>query len=343
MTTAEMTRGKWVEDFGLRSRASGSILDYTRLTEPTYEKLPLMCSPGYGYSPAGHKTWKMACKRRNCLDCGWYWACKWRNALKEKARYDSDFNVKPVNKALTLTFAEYVPYDVVQKILRQFWKLLRRAYPNTEYWGVVEFNQAHTIPHLHFLVQQNLYLELDYIDYCWRVAQSRYDLKKLAWNIRIEKIRKNTQAYFTKYITKLTGGKDEIPRREFWSGRFVRYSAHFFPISARTMIAGRVFNDKLKAGDNLDRVYWYVRRPLKYLKDFQKDCRDLQTTLSNAVNATWEPERDKSLAAVLPPDDLLTGIDTIPVFHVKQFDAELYGKIASYNFVTKTERCGPAF
>lgn len=322
---------------------TGAILDYTRLTEPTHEKLPLICSPGYGYAPGGHKTWKMACKRRNCLECGWYWASKWRSALKEKARNDFDFGKKTADKALTLTFAENVPFGTMQAILRQFWKLLRRGYPHTEYWGVVEFNQTHTIPHLHFILQQSSYLELDYLDYCWKVAQMRYKLEHLAWNLRIEKIRKNTQAYFTKYITKLTGGKDEIPRRELWGGRFVRYSTGFFPISARTMVAGRVFNEKLKAGAALDKVYWYVRAPLKYLKDFQLDCRNEEKKVAAALSGKWYPLADTLRAVKVPDDDLLTGVATIPVYYGKSFDGEFYRKLSGYNYAMKTGRLGPTF
>lgn len=337
------SRVDWVKSFGERGRDSGSILDYTRLTEPSYESIPLICSPGYGYSPAGHKTWKMSCKRRNCLDCGWYWACKWRNALKEKARNDYDFKKATANKALTLTFAQAIEYTTIQKILRQFWKLLRRGYPHTEYWGVVEFNQAHTIPHLHFILQQGSYLELDYLDYCWQVAQKRYRIEKLAWNIRIEKIRKNTQAYFTKYITKLTGGKDEIPRRELWGGRFTRYSANFFPAPIGLMLAGRVFQDKLKAGAALDKVYWYVRSPLKYLKDFQAECRNEEKLVSQAVNSVWQPDLDRARGTPVPPDDLLTGVETIPVYYECLFDEAFFNRLAGYNYGSKTGRFGPAF
>lgn len=322
---------------------TGAILDYIRLTQPTNEKLPLICSPGYGYDPGQHKTWKMACKRRNCEECGWYWACKWRNALKEKARNDFDFGKQTANKALTLTFAEFVPFVTMQRILAQFWKLLRRAYPNTEYWGVVEFNQLHTIPHLHFIVSQATYFELDYLDYCWKVAQKRYKLEHLAWNLRIERIRKNTQAYFTKYITKLTGGKDEVPRREIWSGRYVRYSAKFFPAPIPLMLQGRVFNDMLEAGKSLDKVYWYVREPLKYLKDFQKDCRDLNKCIFDTVNGKWDYLRDKSNGVKVPEDDLFTGIETIPVYYEPAFDAGFYSKLEHFNYSAKTLRFGPGF
>lgn len=338
-----ITRDEWVKSREKRDSAAPAILDYIRLTEPAYEKLPLPCSPGYGYEPVGHQTWKMSCKRRNCEECGWYWACKWRNALKEKARNDYDFGKQTANKALTLTFAENVDFPTMQNILRQFWKFLRRAYPDTEYWGVVEFNQTHTIPHLHFIINQTSYIELDFLDYCWRVAQKRYKLEHLAWNLRIERIRKNTQAYFTKYITKLTGGKDEVPRRTIWAGRYVRYSAKFFPLGVPAMLAGRVFNEKLKAGTGLDKVYWYVRKPLKYLKDFQKECRDLNQCIIDTVNKPWDPLNDRLTGSPLPEDDLLTGIETIPVYYVPEFNSEFYAKLEHFNYSDKTGRMGPAF
>jgi len=175
-------------------RDSGSILDYVRIIEPSSEKIHNLCSPGWIYSPSKGTIHRMNCKRRTCEDCGWFWAWRWRQALKQKAINDKDLRLPKADKALTLTFAENVPYVTMQGILRQFWKFVRRGYPGIEYWGAVEFNQAHTIPHLHFILAGAPYLELDYLDYCWKVAQKRYKLEHLAWNLRIEKIRKNIQA-----------------------------------------------------------------------------------------------------------------------------------------------------
>lgn len=285
----------------------------------------------------------MNCKRRTCEDCGWFWAWRWRQALKEKAVNDNALGLRRADKALTLTFAENIPYVTMQGILRQFWKLLRRAYPNIEYWGVVEFNQAHTIPHLHFILAGAPYLEIDYLDYCWKVAQIRYKVEHLAWNLRIEKIRKNIQAYFTKYVTKLLGGKDEIPRRENWGGRFVRYSRGFFPIPVNAMLAGKKFQEKLKANDDLDRVFWHVRKPRQALFGFKIEAQRQNREIDAIVKRTWEPAADRSRAAPLPEDNLLTGIETISVTFDAVFNEEFYKSLQGYNYGSKTGRFGPAY
>lgn len=326
-----------------RGRASGSILDYIRIIEPCAPKLQKVCSPGWHYAPAKGVLHRMNCKRRTCEDCGWFWAWRWRQALKQKAENDHRFNNPKADKALTLTFAENVPYVTMQGILRQFWKLMRRAYPNIEYWGAVEFNQSHTIPHLHFILAGAPYLELDYLDYCWKVAQKRYKLEHLAWNLRIEKIRKNIQAYFTKYVTKLLGGKDEIPRRENWGGRFVRYSRGFFPVPVNAMLAGEKFQEKLKANDTLDRLYFHVRKPAQELFEFKMACRREEKELFAVVNKKWDPGADRSRAAPVPAPDLLTGVETISVTFSPVFDADLYRRLESYNSACKTGRYGPAF
>lgn len=336
------SREQWAKDFEARGRDSGSILDSVRITEPA-KRLPLLCSPGWVYSPEKGVLHRMNCKRRTCPDCGWWWSFRWRKALKEKAVNDFDLGKRKADKALTLTFAENVPFITMQGILRQFWKLLRRAYPGIEYWGVVEFNQAHTIPHLHFILASAPYLELDYLDYCWKVAQKRYKLEHLAWNLRIEKIRKNTEAYFTKYITKLLSGKDEIPRRENWQGRFVRYSAKFFPIPVSAMLAGKKFADKLAANDALDRHFARVREPLQGIGIFKIEAAIENAAIDRAVKMAWNPEKDRARASALPPPDLLTNVETIPVFYGREFDRDLYYSLEAYNSSTRTGRYGPAF
>ena len=333
----------WFAERQKARRASGSILDYVRIIEPNAEKIRNLCSPGWIYSPSKGTMHRMNCKRRTCEDCGWFWAWRWRQALKEKAINDNQLKKPKADKALTLTFAENIPYRTMHQILRQFFKLLRRAYPKTEYWGAVEFNQTHTLPHLHFILSGTPYLEIDYLDYCFKVAQKRYKVEHLAWNLRIEKIKKNIQAYFTKYVTKLLGGKDEIPRRENWGGRFVRYSRGFFPVPVNAMLAGVKFQEKLKANDQLDRVFWHVRKPHAGLFEFKMVSRETDRQLNELVTKDWSFAADRARAAPVEPDNLFTGVDTILVSFNPVFDGEFYKKLESYNFTCRAGRYGPAF
>jgi hypothetical protein len=177
----------------------------------------------------------LKCKSRKCIVCGEYWAFKWRQALKEKTEYDHAMGIPTAKLALTLTFAEQVHYKVCHAALRYFWQLIRKSYPDVEYWGVVEYNQSHTQPHLHFILGGVNFVPYEFIRENWIKAQNWAKIGRPAFITRIEEIRGNIQQYFTKYVTKLIGGKDEIPRREQWQGRYIRYSRHFFPCSIPAM------------------------------------------------------------------------------------------------------------
>lgn len=285
-----------------------AILDYIRLTPLTENdsRVPAEilkgkgpCNPGWIYKPSSQYLKAMLCKRRNCQDCGWYWAYKWRQALAAKMEYDTDLKkAYKADKALTLTFAENLPYKNVTRAIEFFWRTMRRAYPKCHYWGVVEFNQKHTLPHLHFILSGAPYLEVDYIDYAWAKAQKWAGFTQIAWNIRIEKIRKNIQAYFTKYVTKLVdGGKDEVPRRENWGGRFVRYSRGFFPVSVPAMLAARNFCRELAEDKTLENIYSHVRRPLAGLSGFMERADMMENKIFLIVNGTWTPWMDAGRAS----------------------------------------------
>lgn len=335
-----------ISDFITARQRELAILGSVRLTplsENKSSKREKFCSPGWNLNVSKRYVHAMNCKRRNCDFCGWYWAWKWRKALKEKSTNDRHFGIPVASRALTLTFAENIEYLKMQRILEDFWLLLRRGYPGVQYWGAVEFNQAHTQPHIHFILSNCGYIELDYLDYCFKVAQKRSKVGKLAFNLRIEKIRKNVEAYFTKYITKLTGGKDEIPRRENWQGRFIRYSKGFFPIPVPAMLAAAPFNRALERGENFDRFVYRVRKPRQDIIWWIFDSIDEEKRCDAIRVAGWQPEKDIAAGTELEPDNLLTGVEVIPVYYDKEFSYELYCKMVGYNTGAKTDRLGPAF
>lgn len=247
---------------------------------------------GFIYKPgaAGRQIEVIGCRNRLCPICGAGWAWKWRQALAEKEEYDREHGYPKVKLTLTLTFAERVEHKQMWNCLRYFWQLLRRGYPEVEYWGCVEYNQAHTVPHLHFVLARVKFVELDYIDYCWRKAQTWAGIQRIAFIFRIEEIRKNVQAYFTKYITKLLGGKDEIPRRENWQGRYIRYSDNFFPTRIPVMAQFRHLKRQLEAGEFEPTAYSYVRKPLQGFSGF------LEATDREAQHIAWLHSRPFTLA-----------------------------------------------
>jgi hypothetical protein len=227
------------------------------------EKKVCTWAVGYGYTPDSKLLHFLGCKRRQCQDCGWYWAAKWRTLLKFKRGQDTTKGID-INRALSLTTAYDPGYHKVWLAFKFFWRFVRAEYPIIQYWGVTEYNQKHTQPHFHFILSDSKFMDYDFLQECWKKAQTwaGFDKDKIAWNIRIEEIKKGNELekYFTKYLTKLTGGKDEIPRPENWQGRYVRYSRKFFGsgISTKDILQAINLKNNINNKFVLSRVYYDI-------------------------------------------------------------------------------------
>lgn len=257
------------------------------------EKPLYLCSPGWRYDAISKKTHRMSCKRRICDCCGKFWAFKWQQALREKVEYDKYFGQNARIRALGLTFAQFVDYKQVWNCLRYFFQLLRADFGPVQYWGVVEFNQAHTQPHLHFILSNSVYMKWYEIKSRWLKAQKWAGIPRKAWNIRIEEVKKDLARYMVKYLSKLKGGKNEVPTREEWQGRYIRYSKNFFPATIPTMALFARFSAAIEANDLLDYQFFYTRKPLAGLSGFieQKD-REFDK-LQFALTRKWNFLEDK--------------------------------------------------
>jgi len=255
---------------------------------------PGQCSPGWAYNTTTQHVGRMNCKRRNCPICGWYWRHKWRRALIEKSACDQfTKNIKP-RLALTLTTAQKTDYTQMWLCLKMFWELLRKQYPNLEYWGVVEVNQKHSLIHLHFLLAGYKFIPYDLIRTCWMKAQKQARFNNIAFEERIERIKKNAEAYFTKYLTKAAGGlKDEIPTKADWGGRHIRYSKGFFGVPVAAMAAAAKFKSTLANSDEIDRLVYLARRPLASLSGFLDRADANIQELIRVVNEPWQPASDR--------------------------------------------------
>jgi len=198
----------------------------------------------------------VCCKARHCEQCGFFWAWKWRLALSDKKTTLKAMGLPPISRAITLTTAYKCGYKKFWMALKYFWryirtyspdfikpwkkghhklrkgkKIARFPYANIQYCGFVEENVNHTQPHMHLVIynygnDRAGYIPAIVVQMAWEKAQKQAKFEKIAWDTRIERIKKDVAAYFTKYITKLTsGGKaEEIPTKETWKGRYVRYS-----------------------------------------------------------------------------------------------------------------------
>jgi len=107
------------------------------------------------------------------------------------------------------------------------------------------------------------FIDREFMQECWQKAQTSAHFKHIAWNVRIEAVKGNIEKYFTKYLTKLVGGKDEIPRPENWAGRYVRYSKKFFGVGIST----KDILQALLVQRNLDNDTFFAR---SYVQIFPK-------------------------------------------------------------------------
>lgn len=284
------------------------------------------CSPGWKYNASKQTLHRMNCKRRACRDCGWYWSWTWRSAIQAKVERDKAFKLPPARLALTLTMAEYPDYKTVYDCFRYFWQLMRKNdFPGVQYLCFPEENQAHDLIHFHLIIDKIDFMYHEIIRNHWLTAQRWAGIEQSAWVLRVERIKKNVAAYFAKYITKTGKGKDEIPRKENWKGRYVRASKFFFgeltdpdlpfnerkPLNRATLTAAVSLQSTLEAGDDLDRLFYQVRKPLASLSGWIEKCDAGAARLDTILNGSWEPLQDKGRAGPAPPDIWIDQVDTL--------------------------------
>lgn len=316
--------GEVLENYEYKIKLRRAIVETETLKEPG-TLLPVgSCSPGWKYNASKQTLHRMNCKRRICRECGWYWSWTWRSAIQAKVERDKALKIPPAKLALTLTMAEYPDFKVVYDCFRYFWQLMRNpddGFPAVQYLCFPEENQEHTLIHFHLIIDKVDFIHHEWIRERWITAQRWAGVEKTAWILRIERIKKNVAAYFAKYITKTAGKKDEIPRRENWQGRYVRNSKFFFgeltdsslpykdrkAINRRTLVESVSLQKALEAGDDLDRMFYQVRKAHFSAPDFMQESDIQAAKLKNIVSAPWEPLLDKGRAGPAPPDTLLDG------------------------------------
>jgi hypothetical protein len=277
--------------------------DEDTLNDAYHPKSGLSCSPGWRFTPAtdAGKVHFLSCKRRSCPRCGKYWAWKWRKMLEDKALSLERQGLPAMRRALTLTTAYDPGYERMRIALSMFWKELRKLFPGLQYWGVTEYNQEQTQPHFHFILGNDCYIPQPKIKELWEKVQRWAGFKVVAWNVYIEEIKDNSdiQRYFTKYLTKLTGGKNEIPDREKWKGRYVRYSKKFFAWPTDVILTALFVQQNIAADTNYN-SYYKVRPKLMHdwhAQDaFIEKCQSIEAQQSEFINRDWNPQRDKEIA-----------------------------------------------
>jgi hypothetical protein len=291
------------EDFFDYTPAHKNRTEDDTLNDKYSIKTGYSCSPGWRFTPAtdAGKLHFLSCKRRSCPKCGKYWAWKWRKMLEDKALSLERSGLPKMQRALTLTTAYDPGYERCRIALSMFWKEVRKSYQGVQYWGVTEYNQEQTQPHFHFILGDDCYIPQPVIKEIWEKVQRWAGFEVIAWNVYIEEIKDNSdiQRYFTKYLTKLTGGKNEIPNREKWKGRYVRYSKKFFDWPTDVILTALFLQENIN-NDNNWQTYYKVRPKLindyHAMDNFIEKCQALEASEAEFINRPWNPQRDKELA-----------------------------------------------
>lgn len=159
----------------------------------------------------GHKIDKMTLKKRS------------RKGSKKKIRLDNYIRTKNKVKRLawanqnnfrtfiTLTFAKNITdIDFANKQLNIFQKRIKRAFPNVQFLGVMEFQKRGAI-HYHFLFSH--FVNADLLADYWGRETGFVKIQKI-------KNRKNLGNYIVKYMTKeLFSDNRYFMKRKFFYSR----------------------------------------------------------------------------------------------------------------------------
>lgn len=268
-------------------------------------------SRGYSFNPALNKLNCLVCGSRHCAYCQKFWSNKWRSILHFNDQY------KQANKALTLTFAQWVEPSKVARALEYFWRNIRqytvrekdsngqwvekrettdklrlggfhytrkvKPYKDLKpcYFGVVEANQRKSQIHIHFLLVDFDFIPQHIYKICWIKAQKSAGINQAGWNVRIEAIKKGHNRYFTKYVTKTVGAKDEIPPQK-WGLRGIRYSRNFFIVNSAIISMILKFNRQCQTGNFtkgvalLDFKAGFANQAVAVAKDYRFHVKQLK-------------------------------------------------------------------
>lgn len=276
------------------------------------------------------------CKARRCPQCGYFWAWKWRRALTDKTEVLKIMGLPPITREIGLTTSYNCGYLKLWYALKYFWRYLRRYSPEylhpwkagrkklkkgktvatfpyamMQYWATVEFDQEKKQPHLHCIIynygnQVAGYIPQKIVKEAWKRAQEKAHFEKVAWNARIAWIRGDVSRYFTKYLTKLTGDKDEIPP-ESWGGKFVRYSRQskckktgeivrpgFFSVGVGAITTAFGLGKWFKNPDD-ERSYSLITQKTT-LPEFIRIVKEESEELDRLVNEPWNYLTDENRA-----------------------------------------------
>jgi hypothetical protein len=167
------------------------------------------------------ETIEINCKSWKCERHRSGWLHKWRVVVSRETQ------INPIDRLLTLTFAENVSRETMMLAKQLLFRRLRAAYGSFEYFAVLEYTVRTRLPHLHILAR-SLYVPQPVLADFWWLSTHEAGCDKPASIVYIEKPRSvnNSVLYALKYALDAQAKNQDIP--ESWDGRKVTYSRGFF-------------------------------------------------------------------------------------------------------------------
>lgn len=204
------------------------------------------------YNPVSRETMEVNCKSWRCEVHQGKWLHKWRAVVSWQLVR------KPVDRLVTLTFAENCkPYQMIAA-KKHLLEDLRLLYGKIEYLSVLEFTTETRLPHLHML-WYSAFVPQEELSHLW--ARATILARIRASNIvYIEKPRSQDGSAFYALKYALSGAEKGQAIPDDWDGRKITYSNEFFEKSVAAIwreIIENWLGDKEQVGQ------WELRDRLK--------------------------------------------------------------------------------
>jgi hypothetical protein len=192
--------------------------------EKTVTELPI-CKSRFArerflFNPVSRETITLNCKSWRCEVHQKNWLHKWRAVVSWQLVR------KPVDRLVTLTFAEDCKPAQMISAKKALLEDLRKLYGRVEYLSVLEFTTKARLPHLHML-WYSAFIPQPELSFLWARATLLSGLKASPV-VYIEKPRSQDGSAFYALKYALSGAEKGQAIPENWDGRKITYSEEFF-------------------------------------------------------------------------------------------------------------------
>lgn len=214
------------------------------------------------FNPVSRETMPLNCKSWRCEIHQKGWLHKWRAVVSWQLVR------RPVDRLVTLTFAENCKPVQMIEAKKKLMEDLRLLYGKIEYLSVLEFTTQTRLPHLHMLWYSG-FVPQENLSFLWARATLMAGLRASPI-VYIEKPRSQDGSAFYALKYALSGAEKGQAIPDNWEGRKITYSENFFEKSVAA-----IWKDVLKSwlGERLEDNQFVLRDKLK-IYELYPDVQD---------------------------------------------------------------------